>query len=83
MRPLRYDRPMAVSERDRDYMRRLGELKARAHADALAAHLALPLAERLAKSVALMNRFLSTTGPRHDDPSPFYDRARRLGLYRP
>lgn len=74
---------MPVSDREREHLRRLGELKASSHAEATAAHLALPLEERLARSVALMRRFLASAPPRQDDPSPFYERARRLGLYRP
>ena len=64
-------------------MRRLGEAKAASHAAAHAAHLALSQEERLARSVALMRRYIASAPPRHDDPTPFYDRARRLGLYRP
>jgi hypothetical protein len=73
---------MAVSGRERDHMRRLGEFKARGHAEAAAAHLALPRAERLARSIALMQRFLGSARQRDDTPAPFYERARRLGLYR-
>lgn len=80
---LRYDQHVTVSERDRDYMRRLGAFQADGHAQATAAHLARSPAERLAASLALMLRYLSTTPARRDDPAPFYDRARRLGLYRP
>jgi primosomal protein N'' len=78
-----YPGVVTVSDRDRDYLRRLGALKAQSHHDATTAHLARSLAERLAASVALMLRHLPTTRPRVDDPSPFYERARRLGLYRP
>ncbi len=80
---MRYAPGVAVSDAEREHLRLIGELKARAHAEALAEHLALPLDARLARSVALMRRFLATTPPRADDPSPFYDRARRQGLYRP
>jgi hypothetical protein len=78
-----YDRGVASSERDREYLRRLGGYKADAHRAAQASHLALPLEERLARSVALMRRFAGAARGRTDDPSPFYERARRLGLYRP
>ena len=74
---------MTVSERERDHLRRLGDYKAKSHSAALSVHLALSTDERLARSIALMRRFLATTAPRRDDPSPFFDRARRLGLYRP
>ncbi len=79
----RYDPEVAVTDHDRDYMRRLGEFQAAGHAAATAAHLAKSVAERLAASVALMQRSLSSNRSRHDDPTPLYDRARRLGLYRP
>jgi hypothetical protein len=46
---------MSVSERDREYMRQIGEAKA--------------------ASIRPEDR--------DDDPRPFYDRARALGLYRP
>jgi hypothetical protein len=76
---------MAVSARDREFMRRVGEAKAASHAEAAARHRALPLAERLRRSWALYLAGRSTAGgdPRDDDPTPFYDRARALGLYRP
>jgi hypothetical protein len=80
---MRYDQTAPVSEQERDYMQRLGEFQAQGHADALAAHLALPRSERLARSFALMRQFLTSARPRNDDPTPFYERARRLGLYRP
>lgn len=76
---------MAVSDRDRDLMRRIGEYKAASHAEAQRAHLALPLAERLRRSWALYERYRSTLpqgDDRDQDPTPFYDRARALGLYR-
>ncbi len=76
---------MAVKDRDREHMRRIGEAKAASHADAAASHRALPLEERLRRSWAL---YLSRRGSlrasdRDDDPSPFYARARRLGMYEP
>lgn len=74
-----------VTERDREYMRRLGLLHHRMERDELAAHAALPPRERLAASLALMLRgsyFPARAGQPTDDPSPLYDRARRLGLYR-
>ena len=76
---------MRVSDRDREYMRRLGEAEAEAHAERRAEHLALDLDERLRRSMALMEQFWRRANheARHDDPIPFYDRARRLGLYRP
>jgi hypothetical protein len=76
---------MTVSAHDRDYMRRIGEAKAASHAEAGARHRALPVAERLRRSWALYLAGRSTMreDSRDDDPTPFYDRARALGLYRP
>jgi hypothetical protein len=75
---------MGVSERDRAYMERLGAYKAASHADAFARHRALPLDERLRRSWALYEAHLETPASvRDDDPTPFYERARALGLYRP
>ena len=76
---------MPVSERDREVMRRLGEAKAASHDEAAARHRELPITERLRKSWAL---YLAGRSPRSqhvrdDDPTPFYERARTLGLYRP
>lgn len=74
-----------VSERDKDYMRRLGELEAEAHDERLAEHLRSSVAERLRRSLTLAQRFRATANlaGRIDDPMPFYEHARRLGLYRP
>lgn len=64
-------------------MRRLGEFKADAHAQALREHLALSIDERLRRSFLLYRRFAAhaRTDRRDDDPGQFYERARRLGLY--
>jgi hypothetical protein len=77
--------PMAVTQRDRDYMRRLGEYKARAHAQAQQEHLTLGVDERLERSMLLYRQFAAhgRTGGPDDDPREFYERARRLGLYLP
>jgi hypothetical protein len=74
---------MPVSEHDRAHMRRIGTYKAASHAEAQARHLASTLSQRLQRSWALYeaNRH-SLTRVVHDDPTPFYDRARTLGLYR-
>ncbi|MDX2165835.1 MAG: hypothetical protein SF182_02185 [Deltaproteobacteria bacterium] len=76
---------MRVPEGDRQIMRRIGAAKAAAHAQAAEAHRALPLGERLRRSLALAERGRSAASKtvRPDDRSPFYDRARALGLYRP
>jgi hypothetical protein len=76
---------MTVSASDREFMRRIGEAKAASHAEAAARHRALPLRERLRRSWAVFLAGRSMQGPaeRDDDPTPFYERARALGLYRP
>jgi hypothetical protein len=75
---------MPVSERDRDFMRRLGAAKAASHTESAARHGALQIAERLRRSWAVYLAGRSRSTPEaHDDPTPFYERARTLGLYRP
>ena len=76
---------MTVSEKDRDYFRRLGEWKAANHAEALREHLAKPPIERIASSFELWRRWVDPThaADRDDDPTPLFDRARELGCYRP
>ncbi len=67
-------------------MRRIGAHKTAAHADAAAAHRQTSAAERLKRSWALylsMRSSVRAADARDDDPSPFYERARALGLYRP
>ena len=74
--------PQKASQRDRDYMRRLGEYQDEAIAEWRAAWRALPLHIRLQHSAA--RRFGMPVSPRRDpeEPGRFYERARRLGLYR-
>ena len=77
---------MPVPERDREFMRRVGAAKAASHAEVAARHRALPIVERLRRSWALYLAGRSSSMPQaraDDDPTPFYDRARTLGLYRP
>ena len=72
---------MRVSNGDRAYMRKLGGFKTASHAQAGARHRALPLAARLRQSWQLYLTHRGAGSPaRHDDPSPFYERARALGL---
>ena len=73
---------MGVSENDRAFMARVAGYKAESHAEAQARHLALPLAERLQRSweLYLAGRTAESIREREDDPSPFYERARALGL---
>lgn len=73
---------MTVPESDAAYLRRLGAYKRQSHEDALLEHLSLPLDERLRRSWDL-SVAAAITRTVHDDPEPFYDRARALGLYRP
>jgi hypothetical protein len=72
---------MAVSESDREYMRRIGEAKRRSHEDARTEHLARSLDERLRRGFELSLAAGLVGTDRDDDPSPFFDRARALGLY--
>jgi hypothetical protein len=74
---------VAVSNRDRAHLVRLGACKAESHAEALSRHLELPLADRVERSWALYEAQRGALRARDDDPSPFYARARALGLYRP
>ncbi len=75
---------MRVTERDRAYMQRIGTYKDASHGEAQARHLALPLSERLRRSWALFEACRQELNqPAAADPTPVYDRARALGLYRP
>lgn len=75
---------MSVSPDDREYMQRIGRYKADSHQAALDYHRSLPLSERLARSWALFEAMKDQANldARIDDPTPFYDRARALGMYR-
>lgn len=73
---------MAVSEYDREVMRRIGEHKRASHQAAADEHRLMTIAERLERSWDLYLRHRdSVTVATHDDPTPFYDRARALKLY--
>ena len=74
---------MAVSQREQEFIRRIGTYKGDSHAAAAAEHRALPLEERLQRSWQLYLSSRDYAANVDDDPSPFYDRARALGLYRP
>ena len=69
---------MTVSEKDREYMRRIGVYKDLSHREAHAAHLAVTLDERLRRSWRLYQRYRQRVrrDDPHDDPTPFYTRAR-------
>lgn len=66
-------------------MRRLGAFQAEGHAERLSQHLALPLEDRVRRSLALSAAMMpsSHAAKYEDDPTPLYDRARYLGLYNP
>ncbi len=71
-----------VSERDREYFRKIGRWKAESHAAALRAHLELPIAERLERSLAwtIAERPTWRWPITADSPAPMWERARKLGL---
>ena len=76
---------MTVSDKDREYMRRIGAYKELSHREALAEHLALSLDERFRRSWRLYERYRDRVrrDDPQDDPTAFYRRARELGLYEP
>ena len=71
-----------VSEKDREYMRRLGEFEAENERDDEAAHRARTMDERLAYSWALTRRLgAAIRRPEDNDASAIlYARARERGL---
>jgi len=73
---------MGASDKERDYFRRIGAAKAASKNEAAASHQALSLDERLRRSGALYLRYRTAAHERTDDPSPYYERARALGLYK-
>ena len=74
---------MAASQRDQDFIRRIGNYKRDSHAAAAPEHRALSVEERLQRSWQLYLSSRDCAAYVADDPSPFYERARALGLYRP
>ena len=72
---------MAVSKEDREYFQRIGEAKAKSHAEANGEHLKLSIAERLQRSEEFCQRYRGHKSSDRDDASQFYELARRLGLY--
>lgn len=75
---------MTASKTDRAHVARIGAIKDASHSEALRLHRSLPIAERLRRSWALHCAYRETVQARQqDDATPFYDRARSLGLYRP
>jgi hypothetical protein len=71
-----------VSEWDKAYIRRLGEYEREARDAALAEWRALPLSERLNRIAAMSFGKPPREDREPEDPSPLYERARRLGMYR-
>jgi hypothetical protein len=72
-----------VSSAEREYFRRIGAAKASSHAEARTTHLMLSIDERLQRSEELYLRHRDQAMRRQpDDPTPFYERARALGLCR-
>lgn len=76
--------PASVSDWDREYMRRIGRYKHESHQEAIRAHRELPANARLAiaRRITADCRAFPTWDHRIDDPSPFYERAKALGMYR-
>lgn len=76
-----------ASRRDRAYFRALGRFKYESHLDALRSHLARSGKERLVRAISFVvdGPHFDPQHPVADDdhPEELYERARRLGLYRP
>lgn len=67
----RYARAVSVSDRDREYMRRIGAYKELSHREAQAEHLAASLDERLRRSWRLSERYRHRRRDEAaDDPTP-------------
>ena len=71
-----------ASERDKAYMRRLGELQDEANEASRQAWASRPLHERLEGSFSLASRARKDSRDELEEPEKFYERARRLGLLR-
>ena len=77
--------PPRASEHDREYMRRIGRIHEEIEQEELAEHVSRAPRERMVAALALMLQgpYFEPRNPRDaDDPSQFYERAKRLGLYR-
>jgi hypothetical protein len=76
---------MTVSERDIEYMQRLGRFQEEGRRERMSRHASLSPEERLSRSLEMSQAYLGQARVKfpNDDPTPFYDRARQLGLYRP
>ena len=74
-----------ITEKDREYMRRLGEFKAETNADRLRQHLARSGRERLAISERMSRRgfgYANIAKRSPDEPWKLHERARELGIYK-
>jgi hypothetical protein len=78
------DHKARVSDWDREYFRRIGEFERQNAEDELRRHLALSLIERIHASERMSKHWarFARDDRASDRPEEFYDRARRLGLYR-
>lgn len=73
-----------VSDRDKEYMRRLGLFMAAVKADELADHRALPMNERIERGLQLARQRTPAPHPPRDekDLGAFFRLAKQRGLYR-
>jgi hypothetical protein len=73
-----------VSERDREYFRRLGQWKRDVNAEALRKHLALSAQERLRRAELLFRESRGWANPQYKEREPrsIFDLAKERGLYR-
>jgi len=73
-----------VTDRDRDYFRRLGEWERENRDSRLREHLALPIEKRIRESWTMSRQVAPHIRHAIDDGAErFYERARKLGLIRP
>jgi hypothetical protein len=74
-----------VTERDREHFRKIAAFEAANAEDERRAHEKRTGGERLAYALAISRRFRGTPGfdRSDDDPGALYERAKKLGLYRP
>jgi hypothetical protein len=71
-----------ASERDKAYIRRLGEIQDEANEAWRREWAGKPLHERLEGSFSLARRSSKDVRDEAEEPEKFYERARRLGLIR-
>ena len=81
----RYDGAVEVkkaSERDKAYIRRLGQYELEGRIEWMRYLMSLTIDERLRRSFEQTQMHPPYPRREPDDPSAIYERARRLGLYR-